>query len=93
MPPGEVDVEVLDDADDAGGAGRGAVGRDGHEVDLDRQANGPGQVGHEHEGPLQHADEQRGRGVVGGDLVTQLGDPRLDLLLPTTTGPSEGSSR
>src|SRR5690606_29083678 len=79
---GQVDVEVLDDAHDPGRAGRGAVGRHGHEVDLDRQADGPHEVGEEDEGALEDADEQRRLvRVVEGDLVAELGDAGPDLLL------------
>ena len=58
---GEVDVEVLHDADDAAGSCGRAVGRAGHEVDLDGHRDGPDEVGHEDEGALQHADERAGR--------------------------------
>ena len=68
---GEIEVEVLDDAHHAAGVGGAAVGRDGHEVDLDGEVDGAGQVGQEEEGPLEHTDEQRGpAGVVGGDLAS-----------------------
>ena len=40
-----------------------------------------GEVGHEHHRALEHADQQRlAVGVVGVDLLGQLGDPGLDLL-------------
>ena len=43
------------------------------------QVDGPGQVGHEHDGALEHADEQRRpAGVVGGDRGAELGDPGLE---------------
>src|SRR5579872_5664094 len=57
---GQIDVEVLDDAHHAARGGRRSVGRHGHDVDLDGQANGTRQVAHEDERALQHADEQRG---------------------------------
>src|SRR5690606_15186571 len=81
LTSGEVEVEVLHDADDAAGAGGAAVRRHRHEVDLDVEVDGLGQVGHEEEGALQHADQQgRPTGVVLGDLVAELGDPVLQLL-------------
>ena len=90
----EVEVEVLHDAHHTARLGGAAVGRDGHEVELDRQLDLPGQVGHEHERTLEHADQQRGAAlVVIGDLLAELADaglraaPRL-----TTTSPSAGSS-
>ena len=55
----QVDVEVLHDAHDAAGLGRGAVGRDRHEVDLDGEFDRAHEVGHEVDGALQDADEQR----------------------------------
>ena len=77
--PGEVEVEVLHDADDAGRPGGVAVGRHRHEVELERQVDGPGEVGHEHERALEHADEQRRpAGVVRGDLRAELGDAGLE---------------
>src|SRR5918999_1099919 len=73
-----VDVEVLEDADDARGVGRRAVAGDGHEVDLARDGQAAHQVGHEEDGALKHADqEQVAAGVVGGDLLPQLRDPVL----------------
>src|SRR5579872_3799787 len=73
---GQVGVEVLHDPDHARGPGRAAVRGDGHEVDVDRQVDGAGEVAHEDHGALQHADEQRGVvGVVGGDGGAELGHP------------------
>src|SRR5690606_21426994 len=79
VPPGEVEVEVLHDADHPGGAGGVAVGRDGHKVDLDRQRDAAGEVGHEHHGALQDPDQQRRPAlVVPGDLGAELGDAGLE---------------
>ena len=79
--PAQLGVEVLDDADDAAGLGGRPVARHRHEVDLDGQVDGPGQVGEERERALEDAHEQRRPvGVVGGDLGAELGDPRLELL-------------
>src|SRR6266568_2228812 len=74
----DVDVEILEDAHDTRAVGGRAVARDGHEVDLARDGQVPHQVGHEEDGALEHADEQRVATVVeSGDLLTQLRDPRL----------------
>ena len=84
----EVEVEVLHDAHDAARAGRAAVGRDRHEVELDRQVDRPGEVAHEHERALEHADEQRrGPGVVGGDLGAELGTRLARSSSETRTAP------
>src|SRR6185369_6731548 len=72
---GEIEVEVLHDPDDAAGAGGRAVRRHRHEVDLDGDVDGSYEVGHEDEGALEDADEERITvGVVGGDLLAELGD-------------------
>ena len=101
---GQVDVEVLHDAHHPRRPGGAAVGGDRHEVDLDRQRDGPGQVAHEHEGALQHPDEQRRSvGVVVGDLPAELDDPGLEVAArtppmrrprrgPPTAGPSTVTS-
>src|SRR5256714_2016108 len=82
VAPGDVDVEVLQDADDAGGVGRGAVARDRHEVDLAGDRQVPHQVGHEEHGPLEHPDQQQvAAGVVGGDLIAELRDAVPQALL------------
>ena len=78
---GEVEVEVLHDADDAARARGRPVGRHRHEVELDGQVDRAGEVAHEHERALEDADEQRRTaGVVGGDLLAELGDALLQLL-------------
>src|SRR5206468_4803184 len=78
----DVDVEVLEDADDARGVGRVAVARDRHEVDLARNGQVAHQVGHEEDGALEHADqEQVAALVVGRDLRAELGDARSERLL------------
>src|SRR5207302_3767594 len=62
--------------------GRGAVARDRHEVELARDREVPHQVGHEEDGPLEHADqEQVAAGVVGRDLLPELGDASAQALL------------
>src|ERR1700730_2440958 len=77
---GEVDLEVLLDADDAAGTGGGPVGRHRHEGELDGQVDGAGKVAHEDERALEDPDEQRRMtGVVGGDLLAELGDALLEL--------------
>ena len=77
----EVDVEVLQDPHHATGLGRASVGRHGHEVELQRQLDLPGEIGEEYEGALQHPDEQRrSGGVVGCDHPPQLSDPFGDLV-------------
>src|SRR5437868_182706 len=82
VPPLDVDVQVLEDPDDAGGVGGGAVARDRHEVDLARHRQVPHEIRHEEDGALQDADEQRvAARVEVRDLVTELGDPRLQRLL------------
>ena len=79
---GEVEVEVLEDPHDPARARRRPVRRHRHEVELDRQVDGPGEVAHEHERALEHADEQRRTArVVGRDLLAELGDALLELVL------------
>ena len=74
--PVELGVEVLDDAHHARGLGGAAVGGDRHEVDVDRQLDGPAEVAHEEHGALEDRHQQRRvLGVVGGDLGTELGHP------------------
>ena len=77
----EIEVEVLDDPDDAARSRGGAVRRHRHEVELDGQVDRAGQVAHEHERALEHADEQRRPvGVVGGDLLAELVDATAQLV-------------
>src|SRR5262249_14842993 len=79
----QVDLEVLLDPDDPAGAGGRSIRRDGHEVELDGEVDGPGQVAHEHEGALEDPDEEGGMvRVVGGDLLAELRHPLLELLGP-----------
>ena len=74
--------------------GGAPVGRHGHEVELHRQVDAPGQVAHEQEGALQDPDEQRRPvGVVGRDLLAERGDPALELVLGTTMRPSSRRAR
>src|SRR5207237_8915121 len=82
MPPLDVDVQVLQDPDDAGRVRRGAVARDRHEIDLARDRELAHQVGHEEDGPLEDADqEQVAARVVDGDLGAELGYPGAQRLL------------
>ena len=77
---GQVEVQVFNDPHHPGRPGGVAVGGHGHEVKLDRQIDGSGQVTHEHEGALEYPDQQRGpTGVVGGDLLAQGPDPGLEV--------------
>ena len=55
----ELGVEVLDDAHHARRLRGAAVGGHGHEVDVDRQGDGPAEVAHEEHGALEHGDQQR----------------------------------
>src|SRR5918996_290797 len=77
----DVVVEVLQDANHAGGLGGRPVRRDRHEVEPERQADVPGQVRHHHEGAFQHAHEEEIlAAVVLGDPVAELADLGLDLV-------------
>ncbi len=79
--PIEIVIKVLQDPHDPGGLGRGAVGRDRHEVELERQPDVAGEVGHDHERALQDPHEQQRLAlVVGGDLLAHLRELALDLL-------------
>ena len=74
-------VEVLEDPHHAGGLGRGAVGGDGHEVDLAVHVEVAHEVGEEEDGALEHADQQQVlAGVVARDLGRHLLDPVLELV-------------
>src|SRR5699024_4137083 len=53
----DVAVAVLEDADDAGGGGGVAVRRHRHELHLRGQIQPAGEVGHEEDGALEHADQ------------------------------------
>src|SRR5579862_3860990 len=82
VPVGEIDVEVLHDPHDAAGARRGAVRRHRHEVELHREVDRPGEIGHEHAGALENADQQgRMPGVVGREVLAQLADALLEVVL------------
>ena len=62
VPAGDVAVEVLEDPHHPGRGRALAVRRDGHELQLDRRAvpaQRAGEVGHEHDRALEHADEQQ----------------------------------
>ena len=99
--PREVEVEVLHDAHDAARAGRAAIGRDRHEVELDRQIEiARARSAHEHERALEHADQQRVEpGVVGGDLRRRArapvwrGRPLRPGLRPGQSRPGRGCHR
>ena len=74
-------VEVLEDAHDAGGLRRGAVGRDGHEVDLAADVQMAHQVGQEQEGALQDPDQEQVLAlVVAGDLLRHRPDAVLQVV-------------
>src|SRR6478672_12005264 len=65
----DVDVEILEDPDDARRIGRRAVARDRHEVDLAWNRQLSHQIGHEEHRALEDADEQEIlAGVVGRDV-------------------------
>ena len=58
------------------------------EVDLVRDGDRAREVGEEDEARLQRRDEERlTAGVVGGDLTSELTDPRLQLLAREVDGP------
>ena len=79
--PSSGGVEVLEDPHDAGGLGRRAVGRDGHEVDLAGHVDVAHQVGEEEDGALQHADQQQVLAlVVARDLRAQLAHAVLEVV-------------
>src|SRR5436305_2359087 len=82
VPALDVDVQVLEDPNDARAVGRGAVTGDRHEVDLAWHRQLPHQVGHEEHGALEDADQQRlSAGVVARDLVAELLDARTERVL------------
>ena len=79
--PSERRVEVLEDAHDARGLRRGAVGRDGHEVDLAADVEVAHQVGQEQEGALQDPDQQQVLAlVVAGDVLRHRPDAVLQVV-------------
>src|SRR5215217_2440972 len=74
-------VEVLEDPHDAGGVRRGAVGGDGHEVDLARDLDLAHQVAEEEDGALEDADQEQVLvRVVAGDLGAELADAVLQVV-------------
>jgi hypothetical protein len=74
-------VEVLEDAHHPRGLRRGAVGGDGHEVDLAPDVQVAHEVGQEQEGALEDADQQEIlAGVVAGYLIRHLLDAMLQLV-------------
>ena len=77
-------VDVLDEADGAGGDAGATVAGDGDEVECVVDGDGAGQIGEEDGRALEHADEHDGLAgwlalVVGGDLAAHLGDALGDL--------------
>src|SRR6266849_6366699 len=75
VAPRDLEVEVLQDPHDAGGPGGGAVAGHGHEVELERQADLPGQVTHKNEGALEDTDqEQVTTPVILGDALGHVPD-------------------
>src|SRR6478672_9309070 len=78
----DVGVEVLEDADDAGGLRAGAVGRDRHPVHRRGAGEGTHEVGHDDDGTLEDTDEEELLAlVVLPDVGGELGEAGLDLLL------------
>src|SRR4029077_3976666 len=78
----DVDVEILENADDAGRVRRVAVARDRHEVDLARDREAAHEVGHEEHGALEDPDEQEVPSrIVGRDLFADLRDAALQRVL------------
>ena len=74
-------VEVLEDAHDAGGVGRRAVGGDRHEVDLARDVELAHEVGRKKTAPLSTPMSSRSRPlVVARDLGAELADAVLQLV-------------
>ena len=74
-------IEVLQDPHHARRLGGRPVGGDRHEVELEGQSDGPGDVGHEHERALEDPDQQEvPAAVVAGDLLAQLLDLALDVV-------------
>ena len=59
VPAGDVGVEVLHDADDAGRLGARAIGGVRHPVHLDVPGERAGEVGHHHDGTLEDAHEEQ----------------------------------
>jgi hypothetical protein len=83
VPPLELRVEVLEQADSLRGGGLrfGGVARELDEVDAVQDRQRPREVREEDEARLQRADEKRLLAVVVvRDLGAELGDARLDLL-------------
>ena len=82
MPAGDVLLEVVGDLYPAGGHGGVLIGADGDEFHVALDLTGPDQIRHEHEGSLQHPQEQR---VAVVELLiqdlTQFSDAGLDLFL------------
>ena len=82
MATRDLEVEVLQDPHDPGRPGGRAVAGDRHEVELERQGDLAGEVAHQDEGALQHADEEQVPvPVVVGDALGELPDLVLDHLL------------
>src|SRR5215468_8117406 len=59
VPAGDVAVEILEDAHDAGGGGGRAVRGHRHELQRHRPAQRPGQVGHDHDRALEDPDQEQ----------------------------------
>src|SRR5690606_31591089 len=74
-------VEVFEDPHHTRGLGGGAVGGDGHEVELDGDVDLAGQVGHHHERSLEDADDEEFLPpIVVGDLPPHPLECGCDLL-------------
>ena len=76
----QVDVEVLDDLDNAGGLRAGAVARNAHEIDAGRNRNGAHKVCHKDDRTLQNADKQQVFiGVIVGNFRAHALDHAVDV--------------
>jgi hypothetical protein len=81
MPPGDVDIDVLEDPHHSGGSRPGTVRRDGHPFDARWHTQGPGEVGHHHHCTLEDAHQQQiETGVIGVYLTRDLLQPHLYFL-------------
>ena len=73
MTTSDLLIEILEDPYNAGCLGRRPVGGNGHEVELRRNLDMAGEVGHEHECTTENPHHQQHVAfVVPGDLVAHL---------------------
>jgi hypothetical protein len=83
VPPGDLGVEVFEEADAGVAAlvGPGGVARQLEEVEAVRDPQRAGEVGDEDDARLQRRDEERFAAfVVARDVAAELADARLQLL-------------